>query len=165
MSTSLGRGRDLGGTRTAVVELTLPAKPEYLILTRLVLSGLSRVTAIGDELLADLKLAVTEACGNAVRHAYAGAGGQVRLRYSLAGDDLEITVEDEGSGIDGAPARPADPAEVLAASGMGIAIMRATMDDVTIATPAGGTGTLVTMRKRLSPAEPATQAESGRAEA
>ena len=57
-----------------VVRLTFPAKADYLLLARLTLSGLARELPLDDELLADLKLAVTEACGNAVRHAYSGGG-------------------------------------------------------------------------------------------
>ncbi len=56
-----------------VVRLTFPARAEYLLLARLTLSGLARKLPLDDELLADLKLAVTEACGNAVRHAYPGS--------------------------------------------------------------------------------------------
>ena len=55
-----------------IVRLTFPARAEYLLLARLTLSGLARELPLDDELLADLKLAVTEACGNAVRHAYPG---------------------------------------------------------------------------------------------
>ena len=53
-----------------VVRLSFPAKPDYLLLARLALAGVARSLPVGPELLADLKLAVTEACGNAVRHAY-----------------------------------------------------------------------------------------------
>ena len=50
--------------------LTIPAKPEYITLSRLASRGLSRVRPFTDETLADLKLALTEACSNSVRHAY-----------------------------------------------------------------------------------------------
>ena len=52
------------------VRLTIPAKPEYITLSRLALSGLSRVRPLPDATIADLKLALTEACSNSVRHAY-----------------------------------------------------------------------------------------------
>ena len=57
---------------TQVVRLDFPAKADYLLLARLALSGLARTLTLDEEDLADLKLAVTEACGNAVRHAYDG---------------------------------------------------------------------------------------------
>ena len=63
----------IDGDRT--VRLTIPAKPEYITLSRLALTGLSRVRPFSDETLADLKLALTEACSNSVRHAYADGDG------------------------------------------------------------------------------------------
>ncbi len=82
-----------------VVRLTFPARAEYLLLARLTLSGLARELPLGDELLADLKLAVTEACGNAVRHAYPGAAGDVSLVFAIDDARLQMTVEDYGDGI------------------------------------------------------------------
>src|SRR5436190_19252953 len=48
-------------TDTHTVSLTLPAKPEYLVLARLALSAVCRLTPLEAEQVADLKLAVTEA--------------------------------------------------------------------------------------------------------
>jgi len=48
-------------TDTHTVSLTMPAKPEYLVLARLALSAVSRLTPLEPEQVADLKLAVTEA--------------------------------------------------------------------------------------------------------
>jgi serine/threonine-protein kinase RsbW len=149
---------------SAAVELTLPAKPEYLILARLALTGLARTLTVDDELLADLKLAVTEACGNAVRHAYPDGSGHMHVRYVVDGPELEITVEDDGAGLSAAVTTPVDPVEVLAESGMGVAIMRATMDEVTVAARPDGPGTVVTMRKRLRAGEPATESGLSRRE-
>jgi hypothetical protein len=47
-------------TETHAVSLTMPAKPEYLVLARLVLSAVCRLTPLEPEHVADLKLAVTE---------------------------------------------------------------------------------------------------------
>ena len=83
-----------------VVRLTFPAKAEYLLLARLTLSGLARELPIEEELLADLKLAVTEACGNVVRHAYPGdEAGDVSLVVTIDDSRLLLTVEDYGAGI------------------------------------------------------------------
>ena len=59
---------------------SMPAKAEYLILARLALAGIAREVPMSEPALADLKLAVTEACGNAVRHAYAGAPAWCAVR-------------------------------------------------------------------------------------
>ena len=81
------------------VRLSFPAKPDYLLLARLALGGVVREMPVGPELLADLKLAVTEACGNAVRHAYDDGDGMVEVAFVVHDDRLDMIVEDKGSGI------------------------------------------------------------------
>ena len=139
---------------TDVVRLTMPARAEYLILARLALAGIAREVAMSADTLADLKLAVTEACGNAVRHAYPVDGadgvGTVHVVYEVGPESIEITVEDEGSGVtlEALPADPLaddDPAE----SGMGLAIIRAVTDELVVEDRPRGRGTLVRMRKSL----------------
>jgi serine/threonine-protein kinase RsbW len=80
------------------VKLTIPAKADYLVLCRLVLSGIAMQTPMSDIELADLKLAVTEVCGNAVQHAATAAPGVVRVVYRVEPDAIEVAVEDEGAG-------------------------------------------------------------------
>ena len=135
-----------------VVRLSFPARAEYLILARLALAGVARGCPIEDETLADLKLAITEACGNVVRHAYVETGeeGTVRVTIEVRDSVIAITVEDDGVGlpVDGATSsdgRTAGNGE----SGMGLAIIGAIADelDVRRAGPAGGT--LLTLRKSL----------------
>lgn len=140
------------------VHLEFPASAEYLILARLALSGLARSHAVDEGTLADLKLAVTEACGNAVRHAYDDGQGEVRVGFTIDGDRLEITVADRGSGVHlvplGADGAGGDMHD-LPESGMGMAIIRAVVDDVEVSEGPDGIGTLVTMTKRLwSPRAP-----------
>ena len=82
------------------VRLTIPAKPEYITLSRLALAGLSRVRDFSDETLADLKLALTEACSNSVRHAYEEGEGRVDISFELRDDRLIVEVADDGSGFE-----------------------------------------------------------------
>jgi len=136
-----------------VVRLTFPAKAEYLLLARLALSGLARELPLGDELLADLKLAVTEACGNAVRHAYSGGEGDVSVIFTIDDSRLLMTVADHGAGIR-APDSPEDEAEALTGpleSGMGMPIIRAIVDDLAVEPGSDGRGTVVRMVKHLTP--------------
>jgi anti-sigma regulatory factor (Ser/Thr protein kinase) len=86
------------------VRLRVPARAEYIALARLALSGLADLVAFPDELLADLKLALTEAVSNSVRHAYADGAGFVSISYELTGDALAVEVVDDGKGFD--PDRP-----------------------------------------------------------
>ncbi len=57
------------------------------------------ISSIGPELLADLRLAVTEACGNAVRHAYGDGDGSVEVAFVVNEDRLEMIVADTGAGL------------------------------------------------------------------
>ena len=139
-----------------VVRLTFPAKAEYLLLARLTLSGLARELPIEEELLADLKLAVTEACGNVVRHAYAGGDGDVSLVVTIGDSRLLLTVEDYGAGIR-APDSPEDEADGLSGpleSGMGMPIIRAIVDELAVEQGSDGRGTVVRMVKYLAPVAP-----------
>jgi serine/threonine-protein kinase RsbW len=130
-----------------VVRLTFPAKPDYLLLARLALSGVARDAELGDELLADLKLAVTEACGNAVRHAYRDGAGDVSVSYRFGQDAFEMIVEDQGAGIPAA--KLGEQMAALPEAGMGLSIMRAIVDELDVRAGADGRGTVVRMVKRL----------------
>jgi serine/threonine-protein kinase RsbW len=141
-----------------VVRLSFPAKPDYLLLARLALAGVARNLPVGPELLADLKLAVTEACGNAVRHAYDTGEGSVDLEFVLGDDRLEMIVEDHGAGI-GFPVEnlvAETPEEALSEEGrnggMGIAIIRAIVDELDVRGGGEGHGTVVHMTKYLDAA-------------
>ena len=131
-----------------VVRLVIPARTEYLIIARLALAGIARGTPIDESTLADLKLAVTEACGNAVRHAQPSERSVVRVVFGVEEGTIEICVEDEGPGMGTLPAAD-EPRDELAESGMGLAIIRALVDDFEIQDGESGQGTLVRMRKRL----------------
>jgi serine/threonine-protein kinase RsbW len=133
----------------ATVHLTIPARAEYITLCRLALTGIARVRDFSDEVLADLKLALTEAASNSVRHAYAGDdhAGVVEISYELLPDRLVIEVTDEGEGFD--PAAADDSPEELSEGGLGIAIIRAIADDVQIGTQPGGKGSRLRFEKEL----------------
>ena len=127
-----------GDART--VRLTIPAKAEYITLVRLALSGLSQTRPLSDATLGDLKLAVTEACSNSVRHAYvAGREGSVEIVYELYPDRLVVEVSDDGQGFTvGEPDGAAERA--LAEGGLGIAIIRELADELEVGPRANGQG-------------------------
>lgn len=139
-----------------VIRLTFPARAEYLLLARLALVGLARSLPFDTETVADLKLAVTEACGNVVRHAYATGGGHVSVTYVVDADRFDMIVEDEGAGL--ATLRPEldvvgapDAAAFEPASqGMGMAIIRAVVDELDVGDRPDGAGTRVRMTKLLA---------------
>jgi serine/threonine-protein kinase RsbW len=122
------------------VRLTIPAKAEYITLVRLALSGLSRLRPLSDEMLGDLKLAVTEACSNSVRHAYRdGREGSVLVVYELHDDRLVIEVRDDGEGFSAAE-RSASDQTGLSEGGLGIAIIRELADELELGPGENGKG-------------------------
>jgi serine/threonine-protein kinase RsbW len=142
------------GDGAQVVSLTIPAEPRWLALCRLVLSGLCQLGPVDDEIVADLKLAVTEACSNSVRHAYgeAGEAGLVSLRYELSSKAVSVEVADAGHGFRfdrPIPELGAQPDEELREDEMGLAIIHALVDDVAIGAGPAGRGTRLTFTKYL----------------
>jgi serine/threonine-protein kinase RsbW len=131
-----------------IVRLTIPARPEYITLCRLALTGLARVRPLSDEVLADLKLALTEAASNSVRHAYGNRDvGVVEISYELLPDRLVIEVRDDGEGFD--PAEAEGAPEELSEGGLGIAIIRAVADEVEIGARPDGRGSRLRFEKTL----------------
>jgi serine/threonine-protein kinase RsbW len=135
----------MAGSQT--VRLSIPAKAEYITLVRLALSGLSHLRPLSEEALGDLKLAVTEACTNSVRHGYPGGEGTVDIVYELQPDRLVVEVADDGPGFDAAGDRPND--ENLAEGGLGIAIIRAVSDEFEAGERANGHGSRLRFAKLL----------------
>jgi serine/threonine-protein kinase RsbW len=133
------------GTRE--VRLTIPAKPEYITLGRLALTGISRLRPLDEETLGDLKLALTEACSNSVRHAYADGEGTVEIRYVLHPDRLVIEVVDDGEGFD--PSAEREEGDDLVEGGLGIAIIRSIADELEIGAGEGGKGSRLRFAKSL----------------
>ena len=120
------------------VRLTIPARPEYITLGRLALTAIAGVRPLSDETLHDLKLALTEACTNSVKHAYSGDGeGTVDILYELEPDRLAVEVGDAGPGFEPENGDGADGGE-LSEGGLGIEIIRAVTDEVEIAEREGG---------------------------
>lgn len=129
-----------GGTpSTELVRLEIPALPAFVGVARVVVATVSTtVDGIDDDRLEDLRLAVSEACTNAVEaHLADGVDQRVVLRCVLDGDALEVHVE--GSG----PPRPVrTPAEDEhldegAEQGWSLQLIRALVDEVDYSTTAG----------------------------
>ena len=122
------------------VRLTIPARAEYITLGRLALTAIAGVRALSDETLHDLKLALTEACTNSVKHAYGEDGGSIDIVYELLSDRLAVEVGDAGAGFEpnGGRRGGAGEDELLEEGGLGIEIIRALTDEVEIAEREGG---------------------------
>jgi len=82
------------------LELSLPARAENVAVVRHVLGGIGDALDLDHEVLADIKLAVSEACANVVVHAYASVGpGFMDLEVSTQAAHLEVIVRDHGRGM------------------------------------------------------------------
>jgi len=122
---------------TSDVELTLSARPENVGVVRLVLGGVAEALDLDHELLDDVCLAVTEACTNAIVHAYAaGPPGLMDIDVQADADALRVSVRDHGGGM--AP-RTDSPG-----LGVGLPLMASLSGAMEVLTPAGG-GTEVRM--------------------
>jgi serine/threonine-protein kinase RsbW len=124
-------------TTAAEFELEVAARAESVPLVRHALRGLLSTLDVGDARTADIALAVTEACTNVVLHAYPDRPGALEVRAAEHAGQLAVTVRDHGAGM--AP-RVDSPG-----LGVGLPVIAAIADAVTIGAPAGG-GTEVTMR-------------------
>jgi serine/threonine-protein kinase RsbW len=139
----------MAARENGVVALTIPARAEYVALCRLALTGLARTCALQDEVVADLKLALTEACSNSVRHAYEEQrDGVVQVSYRLRDDCIEVEVADDGAGFDPEVIERAQ--EQLDEGGLGIAIIRAVTDELDIGSNPNGRGSRLRFTKYLN---------------
>jgi serine/threonine-protein kinase RsbW len=134
-----------------VVELEIPARAEFVALARLLVAAMaSSDTLLPDERIDDLKIAVSEACTNAIE-AYRGieAVERVVVRCRAHHDRLEVDVEDRGAGFDPAtlPDHPpvTDPDRLKFERGLGIPLIRALVDEVEFSSSGGGTAVRIVM--------------------
>jgi serine/threonine-protein kinase RsbW len=137
-----------GGAEGRSVRLRIPAKAEYITLGRLALTGLSRLQELTEETLGDMKLALTEACSNSVRHAYLdGREGTVEILYELKPDSLAIEVLDDGPGFHYVETDGED--RELTEGGLGIAIIRSLSDEFELGERETGGGSRLRFVKHL----------------
>jgi serine/threonine-protein kinase RsbW len=86
-------------TAPADLVLSLPARAENVAVVRHAFGGLGEALEMPEQLLSDIKLAVTEACTNVVIHAYPEGEGPMEVRAILGEEQLSVVVRDEGRGV------------------------------------------------------------------
>lgn len=146
-----------------IVTLKVPASAEYIDLVRLTLYGLAVKIGFSYEEIEDMKVAVSEACNNAVLYAYGDlpsgstvaapdVAPQIEIRFIKQTDALSIVVKDDGRSFDAAAAAQraeslhGKSVDELQAGGLGLYLMQALMDQVQVNSDAG---TEVVLTKRL----------------
>ncbi len=135
------------------VALEIPARPDFLALARLIVAA----TAAADPLLPedridDLRLAVSEACTNAIEaHQRVGSEqSNIRIECRLSPEQVEVEVRDHGAGfdpdvlVDHPPAT--DPARLDHERGLGIPLMRVLTDEVEFRSTTDGTTVRLVLR-------------------
>src|ERR1700727_2893056 len=75
------------------------ADPESVGLARSELAGFASSAGASETLVDGVRLAVSEAVTNAVRHAYPLDPGEIRVRAHVGEDALEVVVSDDGCGV------------------------------------------------------------------
>ena len=94
-------------TTTPDMELTLPARAENIAVVRHAFGALGEAYAVDEQILSNIRLAVTEACTNVVVHAYPdGHEGPLEVLATLREEKLVVVVRDEGPGIGPRPDSP-----------------------------------------------------------
>ncbi|PLR95568.1 anti-sigma B factor RsbW [Bacillus sp. T33-2] len=122
------------------IEMKIPAKPEFVGVIRLTLSGIASRMGFSYDEIEDLKIATSEACTNAVQHAYKhNEKGEVVIGFGLYEDRLEVMVADSGQSFDFQTARQElgpydqnDSVEFLREGGLGLYLIETLMDEVRI---------------------------------
>lgn len=123
------------------VEIEIAAAAPGVPLVRHALRGLLSGLNVSDEVIADIALAVTEACTNAVVHAYPDGGGTIHVVARHVDGVLMVTVRDHGGGM--------APRVDTPGLGVGLPVIAAIAESVEIGSPDDG-GTEVRMQFALA---------------
>ncbi|MBU9710439.1 anti-sigma B factor RsbW [Evansella tamaricis] len=137
------------------IEMKMPAKPEYVGVVRLTVSGVANRLGYTYDDIEDIKIAVAEACTNVVNHAYEDGQEDALMMVTCAVYDnrLELMVADKGGDIDvnsfkngKGPVQSDRPIRELKEGGLGLFLIETLMDKVEII---GDSGVVITMTKFL----------------
>ncbi len=87
------------GGRPPILGLRLNSRPDSAGLVRAALGGLAGPFRLREELVNDLKTAISEACNNAVEHAYRGQSGAIAVQVDVGVESVDVSVRDWGGGF------------------------------------------------------------------
>ena len=128
------------------VEMRVPAKPQYVSVMRLTVSGLAARMGFSYDDIEDLKIATGEAITNVVHHAYKDGDGEVMVGCALFKDKLEIMVSDYGNSFNFeeikakiGPYKENENVSMLREGGLGLYLMDTLMDEVKLNNEGGVT--------------------------
>jgi serine/threonine-protein kinase RsbW len=119
------------------VRLSLPARARNIAVVRRALEAVAEELALPRRLVEDMRLAVTEACTNVVRHAYTGDQSALRVELRPQPRGMLVVVEDRGRGI--------SPSPDGGGPGLGLPLIAALTEDLEITHGPGHKGSRVAM--------------------
>lgn len=129
---------------TEIIKMEITANPEYVSVVRLTTSGIANKMGFCIDDIEDLKVAISEACTNAIKHS---TENKFTIIYTVLEKELSIQIIDNGKGYDtNSISQPS--IENLKESGMGLFIIESLMDEVSIESQEGK-GTSIKMTKYL----------------
>lgn len=132
---------------TETITLEIPNSPRYVAVARKALEAVAGSLPLTDQQVDDLKLALGEACTNAVKY---GSPEQptVRVKYKVSPQCLQIEVRNKGDEFDygSGPHNRPDVAK-LPVGGLGLYVIEQCVDELSIGTKGGET--VLKMTKRL----------------
>jgi anti-sigma regulatory factor (Ser/Thr protein kinase) len=106
---------------------------------------------LDEQMIYELQLAVDEACSNVIKHGYGGRGGEIEVAIEPTEDGIKVMVRDWGSSFDPDAVPTPDvtaPLENRKLGGLGLFLMRKTMDDVRFEFDRQQGNTLTMMKRR-----------------
>ncbi len=132
------------------ISVRVPSDPCYLPLLRGVVSEAATLAGFGELDRDRLILALTEAVSNVIRHAYKGRKDQpIELEVRATRGELRLELSDYGRFVD--PARIVSrPLDEVRPGGLGVHLIRSTMDVVEYNQNSHG-GTTLTLVKHATP--------------
>lgn len=141
----------------AEISLEIPPRLDYLAVVRLVVATAAALDPpLPESRLDDLRLAVTEACSNAIKaHRPEAAGEPVVVSCTLDEDRFRVDIRDRGPGFDPDSLSelpdPSDPQRLQHESGLGIPLIRVLTDEVTFQPAPDGTIVSLTLKRSATP--------------
>ncbi len=128
------------------ISLSIPNKPEYVSVIRLTVTAIANRMGFDIEKIEDIKVAVAEACTNAITHGN-NETDNFSVDFSIDEEKLVIKVCDSGKGCVTNCIKNPD-LTLLNEGGLGVFIIKSLMDDVNINSDLGK-GTTIIMTKFL----------------
>ena len=126
------------------IKMEIASNPQYVSVIRLTTSGIANKIGFCLEDIEDIKVAVSEACTNAIKHSL---DNKFSVEYTIFENGLIITIIDSGKGYD-VDSIDVPNLEEPKESGLGLFIIQSLMDELEIKSNINY-GTVIKMTKYL----------------